>query len=113
MSQTLKSKENICVLEVQIDSRLKWHAHVQKTQKKMITQILALSKITISIWDATFAKARHIYTTEIRLAMIYGSAVWHAPPELKGLPRVVENKLSVIQNCCLQIVSEAYVRVLA
>ena len=40
--------------------------------------------------------------------MTYRSAVWHALPELKGLPRVVKNKLSVIQNCCLQIISGAY-----
>ena len=108
LSQTLEPKEDICVLGVQIDSRLKWHAHARKTQKKMITQTLALSKITTSTWGATFAKARHIYTAVIRPAMTYGSAVWHAPPELKGLPRVVENKLSVIQNRCLRIVSGAY-----
>lgn len=45
----------------------------------------------------------------MRPAMTYCSAVWHAPAELKGLPKkTVEKKLSVVQNKCLRMVSGAY-----
>lgn len=49
-----------------------------------------------------------MYTAVVRPAMSYGPAVWHAPKELKGTPDSVENKLSVAQNKCLQIVSGIY-----
>ena len=48
------------------------------------------------------------YTAVVRSAMNYGPAVWHAPKELKAMPDSVENKLSVVQNKCLQMVSDIY-----
>lgn len=75
---------------VQLDTKLKWHAHVREEEKKMTKQTLALAKIATSTWGATFARARHVYTAVVRPAMTYGSAVWHAPKEVKGLAKSLE-----------------------
>lgn len=83
--------------------------HVREVQTKMTKQSLTMSKITTSIWGATFTKARRIYSAVVRPTMSYGSTVWHSLPlGYKGLPNSAENKLSVIQKRCLRIVSGAY-----
>lgn len=72
----ISPKTDIRVLGVQIDTKLKWHAHVREVQtNKMTKQSLALSKVTTSTWGATFAKARHIYSAVVRPAMTYGATV--------------------------------------
>lgn len=110
ISTTVKPTPDIHILGVQIDSGLKWHAHVREMQEKMTKQILALAKATISTWGATFARAQDMYTAVVRLAMTYGSAVWRFPKELKGLPKWVQRRLSVMQNRCLGMFSGAYKR---
>lgn len=74
----------------------------------MVKQTLALAKITTSTWGATFTKARHLYTAVVRPAMTYGSAVWHAAKELKKLSKSMENRLAVVLNKCLRLVSGGY-----
>ncbi len=44
-----KSMTIVRVLNMQLDIKLKWDSHVKKIQNKMITQILALIKLTIFI----------------------------------------------------------------
>ena len=105
---TLSPKQDIRVLGVQLDTRLEWHAHVKEIEKKMTKQTLALADITASTWGATFAKAWHVYTAVVRPAMTYGSTVWHAPRELKGFSKSAENRLSVVQNECLRLISGGY-----
>jgi hypothetical protein len=46
---TIISKIDIRVLRLQIDIKLRWESHVRKIQKKMISQFMTLSKISISI----------------------------------------------------------------
>jgi hypothetical protein len=44
-----KSTTIVRVLNVQFDIKLKWDSHVKKIQKKMITQMFTLIKLTIFI----------------------------------------------------------------
>jgi hypothetical protein len=48
-SNTIQSKIDIRILDVQIDTRLKWDLHVRKIQKKMTKQIMILTKLSIFI----------------------------------------------------------------
>jgi nickel-dependent lactate racemase len=48
-SNTIQSRINIRVLDVQIDTRLKWDSHVRKIQEKMTKQIMILTKLSIFI----------------------------------------------------------------
>ena len=93
---------------MQLDTRLKWHAHVREIEKKMTKQTLALAKVTTSTWGATFIKAQHVYTAVVRPAMTYGSTVWHAPKKLKGFSKSAEDRLAIVQNKCLQLISGRY-----
>jgi hypothetical protein len=62
---------HVRVLNVQIDNKLKWNAHFQNVQKKMITQILILSRLIAFMWEACFSRIKLIYTTIIRSIIIY------------------------------------------
>jgi hypothetical protein len=63
------------VLSVQMNSKLKWKSHVRTVQKKMITQMMTLSRLTTFTWKTCFARARLIYSSVIKLAIIYDNLV--------------------------------------
>jgi hypothetical protein len=68
----------IRVLRMQIDIKLKWRTHVKSIQKKMITQTLTLSRLIVFIWKTCFVRARLIYKTIIKSVVTYASIFWHA-----------------------------------
>lgn len=74
----------------------------------MATQTKTLNKLTASTWGATFIKARHVYSTVVRLAIAYRLAVWHALKRIKNAKKDTINKMEIIQNRCLRVVSGAY-----
>jgi hypothetical protein len=75
VNNIIESKTNIRVLELQIDTKLKWDSHVKKIQKKMIRQSMTLIKILASIWEIIFSKSRVVYIFVIRSIMIYVSSI--------------------------------------
>ncbi len=67
----IQAFNHVRVLNVQINNKLKWDAHFRSVQKKMITQILILSRLIAFTWKAYFSKIKLIYTTIIRSIIIY------------------------------------------
>jgi hypothetical protein len=63
----------IRVLRMQIDIKLKRRTHVKNIKKKMILQTLTLSRFIVFIWKTCFVKTRLIYKTIIRFVVIYAS----------------------------------------
>jgi hypothetical protein len=63
------------VLNVQMNSELKWKSHIRAIQKKMITQMLIFSRFIAFTWKACFARIRLIYLSIIKFAIIYESSV--------------------------------------
>lgn len=70
----------------------------------MIKQSMALTKFSTATWDATFSKARQVYTAVVCPAMTYGSTVWQMPKDTKNSTK----KLSFVQNRCLRTVAGAF-----
>jgi hypothetical protein len=104
-SNTIQSRIDIRVLDVQIDTRLKWDSHVRKIQEKMTKQIMSFTKLSIFIWRAIFRKTRMLYIFVVRFALIYDVFVWHM---LKNKKSKMINKLAVIQNRCLRSIFESF-----
>ena len=71
------SETKIRILEVWINSQLKWDAHVKKILSKMKTQINVLHRTTVSIWKVMFTRICHIYSAVVRSVLVYEAAVWH------------------------------------
>ena len=106
--ECIASKTDIRMLRLQIDIKLKWEFHVRKIQKKMTRQSMTLLKISIFIWDVTFAKIRQMYIVVIRSAMIYESSVWHISSKLKDTSKSLINQMSIMQNKCLRVINDVY-----
>ncbi len=96
------------VLDVQMNSKLKWKSHIRAIQEKMITQMLTLSRLTTFTWEACFARARLIYSSVIRSAIIYESSVWYASHERSNSVSVTTTQLMKMQKTALRIVSKDF-----
>ncbi len=103
-----QSFNQIRVLKVQIDIKLKWKAHVKSIQKKMITQTLTLSRLIVFIWRTCFVKTRLIYKTIIKFAVIYASIIWHALHDRSNSVVDTTTKLIKMQQQCLKIISDNF-----
>jgi hypothetical protein len=104
-SNTIQSKIDIQILDVQIDTRLKWSSHVRKIQEKMTKQIMIFTKLSIFIWKTIFRKIRMLYIFVVHSIFIYDVFVWHI---LKNKKSKMINKLAVIQNRCLRSILESF-----
>jgi hypothetical protein len=96
------------VLSVQFDIKLKWDSHVKKIQNKIITQMLALIKLTISIWDVCFKKTRHVYSVVVRSVITYDNSTWHASHDRSDTTLFLTNKLINLQKQNLRTISETF-----
>ncbi len=99
---------HVRVLSVQIDNKLKWDAHFRSVQKKMITQILILSRLIAFTWEACFSRIRLIYTTIIRAIIIYDFITWHASYERSNNVVVATKKLIKLQQQSLRLINDNF-----
>jgi hypothetical protein len=103
-----KSTIIVRVLSVQFDIKLKWNSHIKKIQNKMITQMLALIKLTIFTWKACFKKIKHVYSVVVRSIITYDSSTWHASHDRSNTTLFLTNKLINLQKQNLRTISEAF-----
>jgi hypothetical protein len=96
------------VLNVQMNSKLKWRSHIRAIQKKMITQMLIFSRFTAFTWRACFVHVRLIYSLIIRFAIIYESSIWYALHERSNSVNVTTIQFMKMQKIVLRIVSEDF-----
>jgi hypothetical protein len=103
-----QTKESIRVLGIQIDTKLKWNAHLAKIHDKYASQSLALGRITALTWGASFAKARLVYSAVVTPAITYGAGIWYSPQGTETARKYIGNQLVVLQNQGLRKILGAY-----
>ena len=104
----IQSNTSVWILDVQIDFKLQWRAHIKKVEVKMTIQTLMLSKLSTSTWEASFQNVKQIYSAVIWPAWAYRSAVWyHSKGTWKTKNHIIK-RLTVIQNQCLRKISSVY-----
>jgi Reverse transcriptase (RNA-dependent DNA polymerase) len=99
---------NVRVLGVQIDTKLKWGPHLAKIVQKHTSQSFAINRISTSTWGASFKMAKLVYTSVVRPTIAYGAAIWYAPQGITTARKHVDRKLEVLQNKNLRTVLGAY-----
>jgi hypothetical protein len=92
-------------LGVWLNNKLFWKNHLAKVKGKMVTQMLAFSKLAAFAWETSVSSARQMYAMVIRSVLAYAAPSWHNIED--GLKRF-SRTLTPVQNKCLRIVSGAY-----
>ncbi len=103
-----KSTIIVRVLSVQLDIKLKWNSHVKKIQNKMITQMLALIKLTIFIWETCFKKIKHVYSVVVRSVITYDNSTWHASHDRSDTTLFLTNKFIDFQKQNFRTINETF-----
>ncbi len=96
----IKLKSNVQVLEVQLNMKLRWNLHLRQIEASHVIKMLMLSQLEIFIWEATFAKARQIYSVMIRLKMTFKALIWHQRSKEERLSSI-KRRLETLQNQAL------------
>ncbi len=76
-SSVIKSKSDVQVLEVQLNTKLQWDVHLQQIKTNHITRMLTLSHFKVFIWKAIFTKARQVYSAVVRSEIAFKTLVWY------------------------------------
>ncbi len=106
----IKSKLNVQVLKVQLNTKLRWDSHLRQIKADHIIRMLMLSQLEIFIWEATFAKARQIYSAMIRSRMMFEASIWHQRNKEERLLNM-KQRLETLQNQALRHVIDVFKKV--
>ena len=109
-SSVIKSKSDVWVLEMQLNTKLQWDAHLQQIKMNHVTRMLILSCFKVFTWEAIFTKARQVYSAVVRSEIAFEASVWHQRDKKNELLSK-ECKLETLQNQTLHHIAEVFKRV--
>ncbi len=109
-SSVIKSKSDVRVLEMQLNMKLRWDAHLRQIETNHVTRMLTLSRLKVFTWEAIFTKARQVYSAVVRSEIAFEASVWHQRDKKNELSSK-ERRLETLQNQTLHHVAEAFKRV--
>ena len=94
--QRVGPKKDIRVLDIRLDSTLRWQAHMRSVEAKAAHMVNALRTITGSTWGCSLETSKQVYETTVRPAITYRASVWHTPEGVKGHRKGISAKLQKI-----------------
>ncbi len=109
-SSIIKSKSDVQVLEMQLNMKLQWDAHLRQIKMNHVTRMLTLSHLEVFTWEAIFTKARQVYSAVVRSKITFEASIWHQRDKKNELLSK-ECRLETLQNQTLHHVTEAFKRV--
>ncbi len=109
-SSVIKLKSDVQVLEMQLNTKLQWDAHLRQIEANHVTRMLILSCLEVFTWEAIFTKVRQVYSAVVRSEIAFEASVWHQRDKKDELLSK-EYRLETLQNQTLHHVAEAFKRV--
>ncbi len=109
-SSVIKSKSDVRVLEMQLNTKLRWGAHLRQIETNHVTRMLTLNHLKVFTWRAIFTKARQVYSAVVRSEIAFEASVWHQHDKKDELSSK-EHRLETLQNQTLCHVAEVFKRV--
>ncbi len=109
-NSVIKSKSDVRVLKMQLNTKLQWDAYLWQIETNHVTRMLTLSHLRVFTWEAIFTKARQVYSAVIRSEITFEVSVWHQRDKKDELSSK-ECRLEILQNQTLRYVAEAFKRV--
>ncbi len=109
-SSVIKLKSDVRVLEMQLNMKLQWDAHLRQIETNHVTRMLTLSHLEVFTWEAIFTKVRQVYSAVVRSEIAFEASVWHQRDKKDELLSK-ECRLETLQNQTLHHVAEVFKRV--
>ncbi len=109
-NSVIKLKSDVRVLEMQLNMKLQWDAHLQQIETNHVTRMLTLSCLEVFTWEAIFTKARQVYSAVVRSEITFEASVWHQRDKKNELLSK-ECRLETLQNQTLHHIAEAFKRI--
>jgi len=109
-SSVIKSKSDVRVLEVQLNMKLQWDAHLWQIKMNHVIRMLTLNCLEVFIWEAIFTKTRQVYSAVVKSEIAFKASIWHQRDKKDELLSK-ECKLETLQNQTLCHVAKAFKRV--
>ncbi len=109
-SSVIKSKSDVRVLEVQLNTKLQWDAHLRQIETNHVTRMLTLSCLEVFTWEAILTKARQVYSAVVRSEIAFEASIWYQRDKKDELSSK-ECRLETLQNQTLHHVAEVFKRV--
>ncbi len=109
-NSVIKSKSDVQILEMQLNMKLQWDAHLRQIETNHVTRMLTLSYLEVFTWEAIFTKARQVYSAVVRSEIAFEASIWHQRDKKDKLSSK-ERRLETLQNQTLRHVAEAFKRV--
>ena len=104
----LKPVDSARILGVRVDSRLTWAKHAEVVKVKAESQTRALTRLTSSVWGASYHKSRTLYKQVVMPGLTYGAAIWKRPDTSGNKQQRMTVMFERIQNRCLRTITGAY-----
>ncbi len=108
--QHIFDRSDVQVLEIQLNMKLRWDAHLRQIEASHVTRMLALSRLEIFTWETIFTKAKQVYSAVMRSEIAFEASVWHQRDKEKELSGK-KCRLETLQNQILRHVAKAFKRV--
>lgn len=96
------------ILGVQLDTALRWKAHLRAVEAKATRTLSAFSSTAGSTWGMSQAAGRRLYIAIARPIITYGASAWYTPASVKGHRKTVDSKLKALQGKFLRLISGSY-----
>ncbi len=109
-SSVIKSKSDVQVLEMQLNMKLQWDAHLWQIKTNHVIRMLTLSHLKVFTWETIFTKVRQVYSAVVRSEIAFEASVWHQRDKKDKLSSK-ECRLETLQNQILCHVAKAFKRV--
>ncbi len=109
-NSVIKSKSDVRVLKMQLNTKLQWDAHLWQIKTNHVTRMLTFSRLEVFTWRAIFTKAKQVYSAVVRSEIAFEASVWHQRDKKDELLSK-ECRLKTLQNQTLHHVAEAFKRV--